>query len=194
MNIKASSKSTGAICRCSDATLNLYSTNGDSFGTLDVTDSVVTLGGMTSLSQLNTLTNMLTGRGNQLTLRLEFDNTGTTLNLSTPLVWSNMNSITSISRAQGVTVTWTGGSSNGFVVIDGASSSTSGVGVSFSCYTASSAGQFTIPSYVLDALPAGTGSLGVAGETAFQSFSASGLDYGNAFGSTAATIDSIAYD
>jgi uncharacterized protein (TIGR03437 family) len=46
-----------------------------------------------------------------------------TLNYSNPLTWTNMNAITSVTRAQGVTVTWTGGDPNGYISIIGSSSS-----------------------------------------------------------------------
>ncbi len=106
------------------------------------------------------------------------------LSYANPLSWTNMNAITTINRAQGVTVNWTGGAANTYVYISGSSTANS-VTASFTCYAPVSAGQFTVPSYVLLALPAssgiGGGSLLVENVTAPQSFTASGLDYGNAF-------------
>ena len=117
------------------------------------------------------------------------------LNFSTPVVWSNMSSITSVNRAQGVTVTWTGGAANTFVNIAGGSSSSSaGLTVSFTCVAPVAAGTFTVPSYILLALPAGSGNLGVAGETAIQTFAATGLDYGYLFGSSGGMNNSISYN
>jgi uncharacterized protein (TIGR03437 family) len=113
----------------------------------------------------------------------------TTLNFSDPLVWSNMDSITAVNRAQGVAVTWSGGSSNTDVIIKGSSTSAgAGVTVSFLCSASAATGQFVVPSYILDALPAGSGSLSVEGETALQSFSATGLDYGTVYGITSGMI------
>jgi hypothetical protein len=119
----------------------------------------------------------------------------TSLNFSAPLVWSNMSSITAVNRAQGQTITWAGGASNAFVIIEGGSTdSSSQVSVSFTCFAAASAGQFTIPGYILDALPAGTGSLEVGAETGRGSFSASGLDQGTVAGFSGAAISSVLYN
>jgi hypothetical protein len=117
------------------------------------------------------------------------------LNFTAALVWSNQSSITAVNRAQGQTISWTGGASNTFVIIEGGSTdSSSEVSVSFSCFAAASAGQFTIPGYILDALPAGTGSLEVGAETSRATFSASGLDQGNIVGFSGAAISGIPYN
>jgi hypothetical protein len=116
------------------------------------------------------------------------------LNFSAPLVWSNMSSITAVNRAQGLTINWTGGGSNSFVIIEGGSTdSSSQVGVGFTCFAAASAGQFTIPGFILSAMPAGTGSLEVGAETGRGSFSASGLDQGSVLGFSGAAISSVPY-
>ncbi len=112
-----------------------------------------------------------------------------TLNFNTPLVWSNMSSIAVINRGQGQNITWTGGSTGSFVIIQGSSDSGVDVGVGFTCFAPVSSGQFLIPSYVLAALPAGAGSLQVGSETAIQTFSASGLDYGDTLGLSGASIN-----
>jgi uncharacterized protein (TIGR03437 family) len=111
----------------------------------------------------------------------------TTLNFNAPLVWSNMNSIAVINRGQGQLITWTGGTPSSFVVIQGASGDA--VGVGFTCFAPITAGQFMIPGYVLDALPAGSGSLQVGGETAIETFSAAGLDYGDTLGLAGGSIN-----
>jgi uncharacterized protein (TIGR03437 family) len=114
----------------------------------------------------------------------------TTLNFGAPLVWSNMSSITAINRAQGQTISWTGGASNSFVIIEGSSNSAAtGVSVGFTCFAAVSAGQFTIPSYILETLPAGAGSLEVGSEIGRQAFSASGLDSAFVDGLTGASVN-----
>jgi uncharacterized protein (TIGR03437 family) len=106
------------------------------------------------------------------------------ISYSNPLVWTNMSSITSISRSQGVTINWTGGASGTYVFIDGSSTNASGsLSVTFECYAPVSANQFTVPSYVLLALPpsgAGEGSLGVSNSSPSQPFAASGLTTGYA--------------
>jgi uncharacterized protein (TIGR03437 family) len=105
------------------------------------------------------------------------------ISYSNPLSWTNMNAITSITRSQGVTVNWTGGASGTYVFIYGGSSNASGsVSVSFECYASVSANQFTIPSYVLLALPttSSNGSLSVSNYAPSQPFSASGLTTGSA--------------
>ena len=99
------------------------------------------------------------------------------LNFPVPLVWTNMSAITSVNRAQGVTVTWTGGATGTYVQITGSSTSQS-LTVSFTCNAPVSAGQFTVPSPVLLALPAGSGSLSVDNSSLPQTFAASGLDLG----------------
>jgi hypothetical protein len=53
-----------------------------------------------------------------------------------------------------------------------------------------SAGSFTVPSYVLAALPAGMGSVTVENETNFSSFTATGLNNGFAAGFVAVEVNS----
>jgi uncharacterized protein (TIGR03437 family) len=96
-----------------------------------------------------------------------------------PFTWTNMSSIQSVTRSQGITVNWTGGDPSTFVAITG-SSSNSQVSASFTCYAPQPALTFTVPSYVLLALPAGSGSLFVYNQTAPVSFTATGINYGNA--------------
>ena len=108
------------------------------------------------------------------------------------LNWLNQSSITTVNRSQDLQITWSGGG-NGNVEIIGSSVSIAGgaasaFGASFVCSAAASAGQFTIPSVVLLALPAGstqtvggvsipTGSLSV-GSVTFAPFTATGIDQG----------------
>jgi uncharacterized protein (TIGR03437 family) len=111
--------------------------------------------------------------------------------ITNPLVWTNMASITSVNRASGVQVTWTGGIQGSFVEIIGGSelltsTDTSNiVSTSFACTAPVSAGQFTVPAAVLESLPASTsidgisegGSLGIY-DYYSQEFTAPGLDLG----------------
>jgi uncharacterized protein (TIGR03437 family) len=118
------------------------------------------------------------------------------ISYNNPLVWTNMSSTTSISRSQGVTINWTGGASGTYVYIYGSSSNTSGsttLSVSFECYAPVSANQFTVPSYVLLALPpsgagTGNGSLGVSNGASSQ-FAASGLSTGYASASAGVSFE-----
>ena len=106
-----------------------------------------------------------------------------------PMVWTNSGSISAVTRAAGQTVNWSGGASGSYVWIVGSSSSGT-ASASFVCYAPQSALTFTVPSYVLLALPpsSSTGSLGLENVTAPVSFSASGLDYGLAFAGVSSSI------
>jgi uncharacterized protein (TIGR03437 family) len=109
-----------------------------------------------------------------------------------PLVWTNSGSDTSVNRANGVTLTWTGGATGSFgsIVYIGGTSSSSTATASFTCYAPVSAGSFTVPSYVLLALPAGSGTLGITNEANPVSFTATGLDTGILFGGVTFSINS----
>ena len=72
--------------------------------------------------------------------------------------WTNPSSVATIVRANGATVTWTGGDPAGYVTIagdsnlNGATSATT-VSVSFTCTARVTDGSFTVPPVVLLALP-----------------------------------------
>lgn len=109
-----------------------------------------------------------------------------TLSYTSILNWTNASAIPSVTRSQGVTVTWTGGDPNGYVLITGTSSTPStatqaAIGAGFTCYAPIGAGTFTVPSYVLLGMPAGQGSLSVENATTPISFTATGLDYAYGF-------------
>jgi uncharacterized protein (TIGR03437 family) len=97
-----------------------------------------------------------------------------------PIVLSNAASITSVTRTQGVTLTWTGGDPNGFVNISGYSLATqAGTGAMFACTAPASAGTFTVPPMVTLALPASSsGGLTLMGVSAPTPFAAQGIDIG----------------
>jgi len=95
-----------------------------------------------------------------------------------PMTWTNSN-IKSITRANGQNITWTGGADSSYVSITGTSSSATAT-ASFTCNVPAGPSQFTIPSYVLLALPPGAnGNLQVANITSAP-FSAPGLNSGSA--------------
>jgi uncharacterized protein (TIGR03437 family) len=108
-----------------------------------------------------------------------------TVNFPTPLLnWTNQSAAASISRTQGLLVTWSGGGP-GTVVIIGGTSNSGGVSGSYTCIAPVEAGQFTVPSYILLGLPAGTGTTLVENTNALSSFSAPGIDFGAALGAIA---------
>ena len=80
-----------------------------------------------------------------------------------------------------------------FVGIAGTSTSLSPAAFgSFTCFAPTSAGQFTIPNYVLAAMPAGSGGLTVANYTNYEMFTgAFGLDYGLSYGYLTYSIDTV---
>jgi uncharacterized protein (TIGR03437 family) len=119
-----------------------------------------------------------------------------TANLTMPpaLTWTNQSSLTQVDRTKGLTVTWSGGDPNGIVTISGSSPLTvapDSFTVSFSCTERTDAGTFTVPPFVLLALPpspeinAGFGGnhpvpgpLSVGTTTPLTTFKANGLDLG----------------
>ncbi|MGB7760845.1 MAG: hypothetical protein WBL61_13510 [Bryobacteraceae bacterium] len=80
-------------------------------------------------------------------------------------VWTNQSAIANpIPRASPLTVTWTGGEGGLVIVMGAALTRTAGTGLSatfsalgFNCTAAASAGSFTVPSNILERLPAVSG-------------------------------------
>jgi uncharacterized protein (TIGR03437 family) len=103
------------------------------------------------------------------------------INIQSPFSLSNISSLASITRSQGATVTWTSGFAGGDVMLNGVVAGPNG-SINFYCHAPSSAGQLTIPSATLLALPPGGGKLIVMNATAPQTVSASGIDLGLATG------------
>ncbi len=114
-----------------------------------------------------------------------------TYNMPTPLTWTNQSSITTVNRAAGVTLTWTGGDPNGYVQISGSSTAYGATAAttataSFTCTARDSDGSFTVPPVVLLQLPATApapgsnivvpGILALTGTGGTVGFQASGLD------------------
>ena len=104
-----------------------------------------------------------------------------------PLVWTNQAAITSVNRNQDLTVTWTGGIPGTWVLVGGGSTTVS-VSGTFVCYVPVSAGQFTVPSYVLLASPVGNGGINLVNSSNNQPFQATGLDYTTAVAETESSI------
>ena len=111
-----------------------------------------------------------------------------TVNLPAALNWANQSAITTVTRAQGVTVNWTGGDPASYVSIIGSSSApNSKPTATFYCIERVSANQFTVPPAVLLALPPtppssgsdlGGGFLMVGSSGQYGTFTANGLDKG----------------
>jgi uncharacterized protein (TIGR03437 family) len=114
-----------------------------------------------------------------------------TVNLPNPLLsWTNQSAAATVTLAQGLQVTWTGGATSSYVIISGSSSGTNGVSGSYTCFAPTSALQFTVPSYVTGVLPAGTGTTSVEDATNPAFFTATGLDYGYGLGLSATMVNS----
>ena len=114
-----------------------------------------------------------------------------TVTLASPLLtWTNPSAAASVSPGAGLKVTWTGGNPGSWVLINGATAlHANGVTVagSYDCLEHVEAGQFTVPSYILSALPAGAGSTQVSNLIYFP-LSASGLDISTGLASIGYTV------
>ena len=82
-----------------------------------------------------------------------------------------------IDHTQGFLVTWTGGNSGTDVIIGGTGASVLAGGSGFTCRVAVEAGQFTVPSYILLGMPAGSGGVSVQNRSS-GTLTAMGLDQG----------------
>ena len=141
----------------------------------------VYLSGTSYLTQVNAPQSFVPATGGDFvflnpTAGTDVQQFSTTLSVPSNFTWTNSAALATVDR-QGATVTWSGGSTAAFVAISGWASS-GGSSASFDCRAPASAGQFTIPSSVLLAIPAGPGFLSLEAVSRQQSFSASGLDWG----------------
>ena len=106
----------------------------------------------------------------------------------TLLDWTNESSITTVSEAQGQPIAWTGGEAGTYIYIGGTSLAPGEPSIVFFCYVPVEDQQFTIPSYVLQTLPKGKGTLGMSNSAVPIAFpSTTGLDSASAQASD--TID-----
>jgi uncharacterized protein (TIGR03437 family) len=110
----------------------------------------------------------------------------TELNLSSLFTWTNPQAATGISRTGGLTVTWTGGNPGSYVLITGAVVQSLGGGNvirgGFKCMEQVEAGQFTVPAYILSAMPTGGSATMKLQNIIFFPLSADGLDYASGVG------------
>jgi hypothetical protein len=101
----------------------------------------------------------------------------TSLTLSNPLLnWTNQGAAATVSRAQGLLATWTGGNAGTYVFVTGTSLSTGlGLARGFTCMARADDGRFNVPSYILLGLAAGKGGVGLQNDV-YGSIPAAGLD------------------
>jgi len=113
-----------------------------------------------------------------------------TVTIPTPsLNWTNQNAASTITRSQGLDVTWTGGQTGTYVSISGLQGALpTGANYSFLCVAPVSAGHFSVPPWVFAALPVNTVSIQVANQTIPVTFSASEIDYGYTQGFDGQTV------
>lgn len=100
---------------------------------------------------------------------------------ASPTLVSPLTNNLTVTRSSGMTVTWTGNGSTGYVFIQvaGATDNTYTNGANAVCTAPASAGTFTVPPYALLALPPGnSGALSFQELTAAVPFTASGLSVG----------------
>jgi len=76
-----------------------------------------------------------------------------TLNVGGNILWTNKAAITTIDRSQSLTVTWSGGTNPGYVLLGGYVYSNTASLAGFVCTEYTSKGSFTIPSFILSVLP-----------------------------------------
>jgi hypothetical protein len=109
------------------------------------------------------------------------------LTFSNPLLsWTNPGIAATIDRSQNLTATWTGGNPGSYVYVTGVSTSKAtstapSVSLGFTCLISASDGQVTVPSYILSALPPGSGGMGMQNDI-YMPLTASGIDIGVALG------------
>jgi hypothetical protein len=112
------------------------------------------------------------------------------LTLSNPLLtWTNTSTAASIDRSQGLLVTWTGGNPGTYVIISGTVTSAVGLAMGYDCRVAVEAGQFTVPSYILSAMPPGKGGTTVQHDL-YLPLVATGIDVGLTLGNVSFSANS----
>jgi hypothetical protein len=75
------------------------------------------------------------------------------LSATTPITWTDKSSAIAVDRTMPFTFTWSGGTVPGYVLIGG-NSHANGVNTAFLCVDDAQKGTFTVPAFVLSALPA----------------------------------------
>jgi len=114
----------------------------------------------------------------------------TTVNFPSPIVsWTNQSAAAAVSRSAGLIYNWTGGAPGSWVIVSGASASSTASG-SYTCVFPQSALTGVVPPYILGALPAGSGTSSLENSSPFTSFTAFGLDYGIGLGIVSFSVNS----
>jgi uncharacterized protein (TIGR03437 family) len=102
-------------------------------------------------------------------------------NIPTPPTWTNQNSLSTVTLADGLTVNWGGVLGSNVILIEGLSATDATLtnGAGFSCAAPASAGTFTVPPAVMLALPTGNyGTVNFKPAVDPVGFTASGLNLG----------------
>lgn len=118
----------------------------------------------------------------------------TTINFPAALFWANKASVATVTRSLGLPVVWNDAVSGTYVTISGSSStpiSGQSTSVGFTCLAPAAAGQFTVPSYVLEAIRAGTGTVTLREYTLQQQFASQGLDIAIVYGSVGSAASAV---
>ncbi len=119
-----------------------------------------------------------------------------TVQVATPLTWTNREALTEVNRNMPLTVTWDGGEPTSLVTIQGTSISADATGMSasgaaFLCFERNSAHSFTVPVDILQQLPASPvfsgggisilqrGTLSISSDGKATRLDVDGLDYFN---------------
>ncbi len=97
------------------------------------------------------------------------------LNITSTLVWTNKAAVNTVDRTRPLTVTWSGGPVPGYIVIGGATRSSERAAL-FICAEDSRKGTFSIPEFVLSALPSAAGTLFLAPHPMNKQVQVPGLD------------------
>lgn len=102
-----------------------------------------------------------------------------TLKVGGNVVWTNKAAISRVNRTQPLTVTWSGGTTPGYVLLGGYFESRSAPFVGFACVEDVSKGTFTIPSFILSALPAASngGAMFIGPHPLSQPVTIPGIDF-----------------
>jgi hypothetical protein len=123
------------------------------------------------------------------------------LPLPSPMQWTNRPQVpASVTRSQGLNITWTNGYPGALVYMDGQSQVSVGVGAAFMCWADATAGSFTVPAGVLSALPPTysdqgnpQGSLSVYQVFLGPQFTAPGIDIGTTQSTDGYDIGPVTY-
>jgi len=102
-----------------------------------------------------------------------------TLNLVSGLQWTNANSFSTgvVSIGQPLTVTWTGGDPNGYVVLQ-ITSANNLYNAAIQCNAPMASGTFTVPLYLMGTVYPGPGSISLTSVSSRSKITATGLDAG----------------